>query len=602
MPNIRIREFGGINTEIAARLSQSNVAQIAHNCLLWDGTLRPTAKWVSNQGGLNNRYSLLFDGKNLITKNLLHVIPLDSAVYVKGTLVGLNPAIVDSDRSNICYQNAYTQIDQILEVGVGAPIISDLTATSYTAQHISNKPTSRMYAASLVRDNYGKLEESTLALIPEQDAKTVIYEGDAFTITLRISDAPVRERCYIRLYRSISALETGSEIANILDTEWYLLAEIKSYVAYQAGVYREYVYVDGGSPVSAPLDTYLAGNFYPPKAVTYSFLTYTEGGWLAAATSDGYITLSERYMTHAWPIENRINLPYTITGLVAHYDNIYVGTTRFPYIISVAPGERLSTQLDPKPFHEDYACLAGSMVRTGAGALYASPGGLVALSQAGQQVITANVANGIRPLKHLQYTALDQSTQCTDLGFQDTTYAAYFRGSYFGFCSVPTIDSGIYLSIGYLFDTNSTLDGEHREQRLVTFDYPSGQVLSHTISNDGIAILVNNAVWTMPLPNMPNKDSYRNAPKNCYQWKSKKYVMPGATTFAFAKVMHDCDGFVRLRIYVDGTCIYDTPVSNSKPIALPPSMVGVEWEVEVHGTATVHEIDLATSIEELTEG
>jgi hypothetical protein len=543
----------------------------------------------------------MFDGTNIISKNLQKAVKLDAPVYVDGTVVGLNPSIVDSDRSNVCYQNTYTQIDQITEVGVTAPLISTYTNIGWTPQHLSIKPVNRLYAASLVRDNYGKLEEGPIALLPEQNYTDLHYEGDACRVDLRISDAPVRERCYVRLYRSISALETGQEISNILDTDWYLVAELKNYVAYLGGVFREYSYIDGGSPVASSLDIYLAAHFYPPHPYTYKYIAATEGGWIAIATDDGHLSISERYMTHAWPTENTLKIPGKITDMVAYYDNVFVGTNHEPYIITIGVGEALGAQINPRPFHEDYACLPGSMARTGGGALYASAAGLVALSQEGMRVITASVASGIRPLYHVKYVAADTLQHCTDLTFQDTNYGAYFRGTYFGFCSPATVDNGIYLSIGYLFDTGSTLDGSHPSQRLATFDYPSGKVISHCITNDGLAILINNAVWTMALPNMVTKDSYANSPKQCYAWKSKKYVFPGETTFAFAKVVHDCDGFVRLKIYCDGICVYDTNVPGSKPIALPPSVVGVTWEVEVHGTATVHEIHMATSIDELIE-
>lgn len=601
MPSVHVRQFGGINTEVSPRLSRESTAQIAHNCLLWDGTLRPLAKWVSNQGGLSGRYTLAFDGKNISTRNLYHATVLDYPVYVDGTVVGLNPSIIDSDRSNIAYQNKYTQIDEVNEVGVTAPIISEYTNIAWTPQHLSQKPVHRVYAASLVRDNFGKLEESPLALLPEQNYTDLHYEGDSCRIDLRISDAPVRERCYIRLYRSISAMESGQEIANILDTDWFLVAEIKNYVAYLAGVYREYTYIDGGSPVAAPLDKNLSGRFYPPSILTYKYLAATEGGWIAAITQQGVLSISERYMTHAWPTENIVQIPGTVTGMVAFYDNLFVGTDHEPYIVTVGVGEALGTQISPRPFHEDYACLPGSMSRTGGGALYASAAGLVALSQEGMRVITASVASGVLPLYRVKYTAIDKSAQEAKLSFQDTTYGVYFRGSYFGFCSIPTVDDGVFLSTGYIFDTGSTLDGSHENQKLVTFDYPPGTVISHCITNDGLAILANNAVWTMALPNMVNKDSYRMAQKQCYVWKSKKYVFPGEISFAFAKVVHDCDGFVRLKIYCDCVCVYDTSVPSSKPIALPPSVVGVTWEVEVHGTATVHEIHMATSIHELVE-
>lgn len=601
MSSIRIQRFGGINTEVTPRLAPDYTAQIAHNCLLWDGALRPMAKWIQLQGELNNRYSVKFDGTNIYTINLLKARQLTAPVYVAGTIIGLNPSLVDQDRSNICYQNKFTQIDQIVEVGVSAPVVSNFTTINWTSENLSVKPVNRIYACSLVRSKNGKLEESPLVIIPGQDFTTLRYEGDACDITLRISDAPVRENCYIRLYRSISELETGHEIANPLDTDWYLVAEIQHYVAYQAGVFREYRFIDGGSPVTGTLDTYLAKSFYAPLPITFNHLDYTEGGWLVAGTNDGQIQVSERYLTHAWPIENKIFIPEGITDIVCHYDNIYIGTKATPYIVTIGLGESSNLQINPKPYHEDYPCLAGTMARIGSGALYASAAGLVSLSLEGMRVITAAVARGVRALYHAQYTDTAGDTQCTDLAFQDTTYGAYLRGQYYGFCSVPTVDNGIYLSLGYLFDTGSTLDGEHPLSKLITFDYPAVPTIAHCLSDDGLVILNTTSMWVLPLPNMKNKDSYRQAQKQCYLWKSKKFIFPGQMTFAYAKVVHDCDGFVRLKLFCDGICVYDTSVPGSLPIALPPQVVGVEWEVEVHGTATVHEIHVAPSIEELLE-
>jgi len=600
MPSIRIQQFGGMNTEIASRLAKEDVAQIAHNCLMWDGTLRPVAKWVSTQGGLNNRYTIWWENGVINSSVLQKGIRLEGPVYTAGTLVGLFPNIVNSDRSNVCYQNNFTPIDAVLEVGVSTPIMSQFTTVTYTPSHLSTKPVQRAYACSYVRDNYGKLEESSLAYLPGQNFTDLHYEGDVCAVLPRTSDISTRERCHLRLYRSISALETGQEIANILDTDWYLVADIQNYVADAGGTLREYSYIDGGSPVGGPLDTYLAKHYYPPHPSTFRYITATEGGWVAIATPEGSVQISERYMTHAYPTENTVAIPNPITSLVAYYDNVFVGTTHEPFIITVGVGD-VGTQINPRPFHEDYACMPGSMVRTGGGALYASPAGLVALSQEGMKVVTAGVASSLRPLYHVKYTALDATDQCTDLGFQDTAYAAYHRGTYYGFGQVPTIDAGIFVSVGYSFDTGSTIDGSHPIQRLATFDYPPGEPFSHCFTNDGMAVLVDTSVWTMALPGMPNKDSYAKSPKQCYQWKSKKYIFPGVTTFAAAKVVHDCDGFVRLKLYCDGICVYDTDVPGNKPLALPPSVVGVEWEVEVHGTATVHEIHVATSIDELTE-
>lgn len=602
MASIRITTFGGVNTEVAARNSEPNIATVAHNCLLWDGTLRPTAKWVSNQGGFTNRYTLEFDGTNLYTINLEQAQLLTAPVYVPGTVIGLYPTVVNNDRSNICYQNAATQIDQVVEVGVAPPVNSQYTTITPVRQFLSNKPISRGYAISLVRNNQGRLEESPLVLIQQQDPTAIMYEGDTITLAVRIADAPVRENCFLRIYRSMSGLDTGHAVDNKFDTDWYLIAEVKTYVAYLAGVFREYVYIDTASVTNNSLDLYQASRFYAPNLLTYTHLTQTEGGWLAAATDNGTITISERYMTHAWPTENILAIPGTITDMKAAYDNIFVGTKGKPYVISIGMGEA-GLQAGVKPFHENYNCLPGSMAKAAGGVLYASPAGVVSLNQDGMRLITAGVASGIRPLYHVEYTdttVTPNVTACTDVNFADTTYGAYFRGTYFGFAS-PPINGGLFLSIGYMFDTGSSIDGSHPISRLSTFDYPAGHVISSVITNDGMAILANNSVWTMPLPNMNNKDSYANAAKNCFIWRSKKYVFPGLTTFGALKVVHSCDGFVRVRIYCDEVCVYDTGVSDNRPITLPPSIVGVEWQLEVQGNATVHEIHMASSIFELTE-
>lgn len=600
MPSIRIQQFGGMNTEVASRLAKEDVAQIAHNCLMWDGTLRPIAKWISVAGGFSNRYTIWFDGAFIQSSVLQKGIHLTAPVYTAGTFVGLFPNIVNSDRSNVCYQNNFTPIDAVLEVGVSAPLMSIFSTVLFTPSNLSTKPVHRAYACSYVRDNYGKLEESSLSYLPNQNFTDLHYEGDICAVLARTSDIATRERCHLRLYRSVSALETGQEIANVLDTDWYLVSDITNYVADAGGVLREYSYIDGGSPVAGPLDTYLAKHYYIPVPLTYRYIAATEGGWLAIATEEGNVQISERYMTHAWPTENVLAIPNPITSMVAYYDNIFIGTTHEPFIVTVGVGD-VGTQINPRPFHEDYACMPGSMARTSGGALYASPAGLVALSQEGMKLITSGVVSSVRTLHHIEYTATDGSANCTDLGFQDTAYGAYFRGTYYGFCQVPTVDTGIFLSMGYTFDNGNTIDGDHPLQRFATYDFPAGEVFSHCMTNDGMAILVNTSVWTMALPGMPNKYSYEKAPKQCYQWKSKKYIFPGETTFAAAKVVHDCDGFVRLKLYCNGICVYDTEVAGNKPISLPPSVVGVEWEVEVHGTATVHEIHVATSIDELTE-
>lgn len=601
MPSIRIKRFGGMNPSVATRNADPDTAQTAHNCLLWDGALRPLAKWISKQGALSNRYTLGFDGTNLYTTNLQKAVHLNDLVYPSGMVVGLNPSIVNNNASNICYQNNYVNIDSIQEVGVSPPIPLSQTGITWTAEFQSQKPVNRLYAVSFVRNNGGKLEESPLILLPGQSATAQYLEGDSAWILARVQSAGIRENCYLRLYRSMTGLSTGQDLDNKLDTDWYLCAEIQAYVAYEAGFGREYSFIDNGSVTTKPLDRYLAGRFYPPAVFSYNQLASTEGGWLVAATNTGDIAISERYMTHAWPTENYVHIPRTITSMVAHYDTVFIGTDKKPYVMSLAMGEA-GLQINAIPAQEEYNCLPNSMAETPAGAIYASNGGLIALSQEGMRNLTPFMNNSPYHMYHAEYldTTNDNALACVDVDFSDTTYGTFNRGIYYGFSNVA-INGGLFLPIGYMCDTGSSLDGDRPFARLSTFDYKSPGILSSVWTNNGLAVLDNAGnVWEMAFPGMANKMSYHDSTKMSYTWRSKKFVLPGITTFAAAKIIHDC-GCLRFRIYVDGCCTYDTPVHSKQPFTLPPSVQGVEYEFELEGTANVYELHVATSTEDLTE-
>jgi hypothetical protein len=727
MPSIRLTKFGGINTEIAARNSGKEVAQIAHNCLLWDGSLRPLAQWRNlNVVGYDCR-SVHIDTDDVTIKlnSLEDAAFLTSEVFAKSTVVGLAADKFQSYQSNIGYTNDLNPANTAYEVSVPQPILSNASTVTYTPEYISKKAVNRLYAVSTLRYNGSGYEESPLTLIPNQSSQTVVYEGDLANIHIVLADARLHERSKMRLYRSISAMDTASGIVNELDTEWFLVTELGTI---GNGLTGTYDYFDGGSATSLSMDVHLADRHNPPAPYTYTALTVAEGGWVAAATADGKIAVSERYQYHGWPSENYASIPETVTDLVAHYDTLYVGTKNRPYAVSLANGEALGLQMGVIPFTASYECLADTMDVTTNGAMYATNAGVISLSKQGMELVTSGVASGVRPLYCAQYadnttvmqppeqavivgstlggtlaaathyyvvtakngagetkvsnersvvntgstssnriswehvkdatfmriyrgtapgaenvyyeiandsastdvfldtgataingtppntnTAIEPTEKCTELHFRDTDHGAYFNGKYFGFAQLPR-DDGLRMDLGYLFDTGSTLDGEHPLQKLITFDGPPGKVISHTTSSSGLDVLIGipnpdilvdadikNSVHSMPFPNTKEGGTYDLAPKMCYRWKSKKFVFPGNMCMSAAKVVHDCNGHVRIKFYVDCCCRYEVLVKDCKPFRLPDSMQGVEWEVEVIGTATVHEIHVASSLRELIE-
>lgn len=166
--------------------------------------------------------------------------------------------------------------------------------------------------------------------------------------------------------------------------------------------------------------------------------------------------------------------------------------------------------------------------------------------------------------------------------------------------------------LGYIFNTGAMSADSTPFQQLVTFDGPTRySVRDSCIGKQGLYVLSHEqgggegyrdyAVHTLPLPGGTTNLSYSDAKKQTYTWKSKKYVMPGRTTWAAAKVVMD-KGCVRMRLYVDGCCKYDKVVTTCAPFRLTDQLVGHTLEIELIGQAVIHEVHVASTIEELING
>lgn len=162
--------------------------------------------------------------------------------------------------------------------------------------------------------------------------------------------------------------------------------------------------------------------------------------------------------------------------------------------------------------------------------------------------------------------------------------------------------------LGYIYSTGSGTSDPAQFQQLVSIDAPTnGQVIHHCLGRQGIYFLSRESVddvdtyfvHVLPQPDNLTNVKYAEAPKQEYKWKSKKFVMPGRATMSAMKVVHK--GRVRVRIYVDGCCKYEAQVRSSEAFRLPSQLVGGEWEIELIGTATVYEVHIAPSMQELLE-
>lgn len=431
MASIRITQFAGLMPEVHSRLINPTNAQIAHNCVLTDGSLRPYAKWieVDNQNVATPPFiGVAYDylaGKTTQYK-AFDPVTLTGAPFASNITIGPLSEI------NSRLVRFYTGDGEFYSnTGIHS---SGITANiSYTRSYDSIKPVNRVYAVSQVRKYGDSIEEGPLRLLTGQSPSDIVYEGDLVRIDFfvaGVSDGVT----HMRLYRTVTGLDTGQSITNELDTNWHLVAEIQLFLGGPT------VYIDGASATALPLDVYHASEFHD-LAINARFFGLSDGGWFIAGSESGDIAVSERYRHHAWPTQNYFKVPEKVTDMVVHMDNVYIGTQQRPYILSLGQGDK-ALQGGAIPFGEYTACLPNTMTASASGAIYASTQGLVALGREGMQVITKDITNAgtIIAARALPMDDTDEPImQRFEFGIGQTSFGIYHNGKYYGFCDVPPI-------------------------------------------------------------------------------------------------------------------------------------------------------------------
>jgi hypothetical protein len=160
---------------------------------------------------------------------------------------------------------------------------------------------------------------------------------------------------------------------------------------------------------------------------------------------------------------------------------------------------------------------------------------------------------------------------------------------------------------GFMLATGDTLSPSSGPGTLVTFTSPivngaQPRAASYVRAPWGAAVVFYGAspVYSLPLPEDVGLEAYQAAVKQRYVWRSKKFVFPGQTTFAAAKVVQACGGGgVRFRLYIDCCCVFETVVRGCVPFRLPANLRGITAEIELLGCSRVTEVRVASSIREL---
>ncbi len=592
MASIRITRFAGLLPQVAPKFLQNDQAQIAHNCLLFDGWLRPMPAWVVDQQLSQSPLSLYKFSPNAsgydYDGNYTNALQNFSEPFVDIQPIGIN-------NQGILGTYQPQGFGSTVLLGLPAPIATSFAA-SITPGNLSVYPITRTYAITFSIAG----QESAPYVFPQIGASGNLFEGDNVSLTFNLNVAALSpyanpSAVSVNLYRTVPGFDTAEQLGNPLETAFHLVSST-------AGVSSTMTLFDypDPTPPADPLtrqlgDLLISDQFMPPQSATSRrslFFGQTESGWavnvrysgVAAGAPPHVIEFSERYLYYAWPPQNKLFIPERISGMGIYYDKVFVGTGSNAYVVSVGMGDADALNLDPRPFLDTYACVAGTMVGTNFGAMYAAKDGLVALSVEGDTMATKKIASPGDVLNTGVFT----------FHFYDAVQAGWWNGFYIG----------ITPHGAYMYNQPNPVSNEFPLGQLVTLDVPAGIAGPNVTTGTGFYAAWGTTIYKLPLPGY----GYENAAKQSYRWKSKRYVMPGTTNFAGAKVVNDNSGTLQFTINyynVGGesspSFSYTRPLSHSKPFRLPHQGAPIEFDIQVEGTSVVQEIHVATSFRELTE-
>lgn len=338
-----------------------------------------------------------------------------------------------------------------------------------------------------------------------------------------------------RIYRSAT---NGS------DTNFYFVAELPLATA---------TFVD--DRLQNELGAELSTNDYLPPPATMRGIVLGANG-IVAGYDGNELLFAEPFLPYAYPLGYRRALEYDIQGIAATSTGFVVGTKGTPYLVQGVHPNAMSEQ----KIELQQACVSGrSMVDMGDYVLYASPDGLVAVSESSADLIT----RGIITRRQWQKTY-----------FPASIYAYRYEDLYLAFYL-----NGVGAIKAFIFDP-------------VTKDF---QDISET-ATAGFNDLLTDTLYLVDTNQLYAWEG-TETPKP-YTWRSKVFQTQDMS-FSVFKAWTDTPELVGVTIWADGKVVLQCDSLLREAVKLAPAR-GTRWQIELRGTGVVERATLAQSMDELS--
>lgn len=562
MASIRFAAFGGIKPAVASRLLKEQYATVAHNTKLVNGELSAFREPLLVKTDAEAKDLFVPPQMDSTCKNLLTFDECVSVVVpTTGECAGFELLAVfpDNDSAYLMEPDG----SAVYPLGVKAPTIALNVELTSEAKATHAGVDARAYTYTWV-DQFG------IESAPAPASRTYkAMDGSIFTITG--FGTPPSNAVACRLYRTGAKPETegAADKPLVYNTTFQLVKEYDA-ADVSGGVTDNYDLMDiEGDSLETTLDCL-------PQSGLRGVVSLDNGYY--AGFKGNVLYISERNQVWNWPAGQALEFDDRITGIAEVSDIVCVATSGSPLRVQVKLeqdnllGEQTLTMM-PEVVRSEKV-LPGmsqrSICSTPIGAVYVSEYGLILIPPQGDAVNLTKDRIG-----EDAWPAYAPSRIMWVNGF---VYGAS-----------PHKPHGIRVEV------KSQSDGVSEPGDVCTVSMQASAVHA---GRDGKAYFLNGGKvyrWDAGTSLLP------------YTWRSKVTKLQRITAFTAAKVAGAYASDVTFTAYkVDDRgalrASFTRTVSDSKPFRVRPGKRVTDHAFELTGTATIHELHIATSLAELYEG
>lgn len=591
--------FSGERPRTASHLTKDYEAQIAQNCDLSRGDLRPMKEYqkvksLSEAGDLQSLYLwMTTDNYWIASMNDLDFArsPIAGEAHDRVYVTGMTePRVL----TKTIISSPFDFTTDYYKLGVPAPTAALTIGGSYTAGSVYR---AYLYSYVVKLQSYDAEEglNSAIASISDYGSGDVTLSG--FT-----EPPTARSIGKIRIYRTSGGSSGVGEFLFVgeFDTD---------------GVdFTTYTFTDDVD--DSGLGEAFPGETWTPPPVGLRGLIGPDGGSLAGFV-DNRVYVSEPYLPHAWPYSYPVDS--AIVGLGWIGSSIVVLTDEIVYLLTGQAEAMSTTKLSGR-----FPCVAKKgIVSCENGVLFPSDEGVAMTTMDGTTILSYDMFT---------------RDQHNDNYYPQTIKAAYYLGKYYAF----HVGGG-----GFVIDT--------REKTLCRISSPTYVSAVHVSGDDNVLYFISDDD-DADAGSALYKIAGDNPDYLQYTYRSKDFILGATTNFTAARLLRDAasvaavtasiaantanqainaaifsaaagtggvvngeevnaeevnyDGLqtvyslamntnITFNLYADGTLIYTKTVTSDAPFRLPAGVLYKRCYYEIIGYVAVDEVAVATSMEEL---